>query len=142
VTENGKTLPDPTCTPGSVNPAVTQANIDSTVCARGWTKTVRPTEADTNEVKTTAMHAYNQYLSGRSTTELDHLVPLELAGSDDVTNLWPEPSDLPGEGFRNTKDEVGWALNQAVCSGKTPLADAQTAIATDWTTALAKLGDE
>jgi hypothetical protein len=28
-------LPDPSCTPGTVDPAVTQANIDSTICTPG-----------------------------------------------------------------------------------------------------------
>src|SRR5579872_5329391 len=35
-------LPDPTCTPGSIDPAVTQATILSTICVNGYTKTVRP----------------------------------------------------------------------------------------------------
>jgi len=29
-------------TPGALNPDVTQATIRSTICRRGWTKTVRP----------------------------------------------------------------------------------------------------
>src|SRR5690242_17427199 len=35
-------LPDPNCTPGVTNPDVTQDNLDSTICARGYTKTIRP----------------------------------------------------------------------------------------------------
>src|ERR1700687_1954524 len=35
-------LPDPKCTPGAVDPSVTQDNIDSTICVSGYTKTVRP----------------------------------------------------------------------------------------------------
>jgi hypothetical protein len=37
-------LPNPTRTPGAINPAVTQANIGETICMKGWTKTVRPPE--------------------------------------------------------------------------------------------------
>ena len=44
-------LPDPRCTPGSVDPDVTQANIGSTICKSGWTKTVRPPEAQTERFK-------------------------------------------------------------------------------------------
>ncbi len=33
--------PDRRCTPGAVNPAVTQSTIDSTICRSGWTATVR-----------------------------------------------------------------------------------------------------
>ena len=35
-------LPDPTRTPGALNPEVTQATIGATICVRGWTQTVRP----------------------------------------------------------------------------------------------------
>ncbi len=44
-------LPDPALTPGAINPDVTQANIGSTVCVRGWTKTVRPPASHTNRLK-------------------------------------------------------------------------------------------
>ncbi len=35
-------LADPRRTPGVLNPNVTQANIRSTICSRGWTSTIRP----------------------------------------------------------------------------------------------------
>ena len=31
-----------TLTPGVLNPAVTQATIRTTICTRGWTRTIRP----------------------------------------------------------------------------------------------------
>jgi hypothetical protein len=34
--------PDHATTPGVVNPDITQANIQQTICTRGWTATVRP----------------------------------------------------------------------------------------------------
>jgi hypothetical protein len=133
-------LPDPACTPGSVNPAVTEDNVAGTVCAPGWAVTVRPPGWDTARVKTAAMVAYGEPAATRATTELDHLIPLELGGSDDTSNLWPEPSDLPGQGFRNSKDTVEAALNTAVCHHRITLAAARRAIAADWTTARQKLG--
>jgi hypothetical protein len=139
-TENGKTLPDPTCTPGSINPAVNISTVRRTICVPGWTRTVRPPASNTNAVKTQAMQAYGEQASARPTTEFDHLVPLELGGSDDVTNLWPEPTDLPGHGVNNSKDSVERALGKAVCAGKVGLAPARQAIATDWTTAEQVLG--
>lgn len=51
-------LPDPTCTPGVDNPAVTQATIKQTICKSGWTKTVRPDESVTNKIKAASMVAY------------------------------------------------------------------------------------
>lgn len=133
-------LPDPRCTPGSVNPAVTQATIGSTICKVGWTATVRPPASSTGPVKKISMRSYGEAASSGGTTEFDHLVPLELGGSDDVTNLWPEPSDLPGHGFGNSKDNLENLIKSAVCSGKVSLGAAQLAIATNWTTARAKLG--
>lgn len=132
--------PDPVCTPGSVNPAVTQETISSTICKSGWTATVRPPASNTGPVKRAAMRAYGLPASSSGTTELDHDVPLELAGSDDVTNLWSEVSDIPNAGFRNTKDLVENRLKAAVCARQVTLAAAQSAIATDWTTAEQTLG--
>jgi len=127
-------LPDPRCTPGSIDPAVTQAGIRSTICKKGWTTTVRPPESQTERFKyDVAYPAYGTPQSER--TELDHLVPLELGGSNDATNLWPEYPPSP-----NPKDRVENALNAAVCDGRVKLAAAQAAIAADWLTAEKKLG--
>src|SRR5947209_6316443 len=43
--------PDPRCTPGALNPRVTQATIRRTICMRGWTSTVRPPERITEQEK-------------------------------------------------------------------------------------------
>jgi hypothetical protein len=127
-------LPDPRCTPGSIDPGVTQADIRSTICKKGWTNTVRPPESQTEQFKYDV--AYPAYRTPRSErTELDHLVPLELGGSNDATNLWPEYPPTP-----NPKDKVEDALNAAVCEGRVSLTAAQDAIAADWLTAEKKLG--
>jgi hypothetical protein len=44
-------LPDPARTPGAVNPAVTQDNIASTICVRGWTRTIRRPRQFTSALK-------------------------------------------------------------------------------------------
>ena len=127
-------LPDPRCTPGSIDPAVTQADIGSTICKSGYTKTVRPPEAQTERFKFDV--AYPAYGTPQGEkTELDHRVSLELGGSNDATNLWPEYPPTP-----NPKDKVENALNRAVCDGRVTLAAAQQAIAADWLTAEKKLG--
>ncbi|WP_020658755.1 hypothetical protein [Amycolatopsis benzoatilytica] len=126
---NGQSVPDPACTPGAINPGVTQANIDSTICKSGWTKTVRPAVSKTNKMKAATAKAYD--LPAGETGEYDHLVSLELGGApDDPRNLWVEPGKIP-----NPKDAVENKLKDAVCSGLVPLATAQTAIAHSWTTA-------
>ncbi|MCU4184717.1 hypothetical protein K6U06_10125 [Acidiferrimicrobium sp. IK] len=130
-----KVLPDPRCTPGALNPAVTAATVGSTICASGWTATVRPPEAVTERIKVAQMRAYGD--RGRiGAYEEDHLVPLELGGApSDPRNLWPEPGSSP-----NPKDRVESAARRAVCSGRLSLAGAQQAIATDWVAFGARLG--
>jgi hypothetical protein len=120
--------PDPHCTPGALNPAVTQATIDQTICQSGWTSTVRPPESITETEKAGSMAAYGD--SGlMSAYEYDHFVPLELGGAvNDARNLWPEPGASP-----NPKDDVEDELRQKVCDEQMTLSQAQRAIATNWT---------
>jgi hypothetical protein len=119
--------PDPSCSPGALNPAVTQATIDQTICVSGYSKSVRPPERVTNKEKLASMAAYGD--SGPpGDFEYDHLVSLELGGAaNDPRNLWPEPGNSP-----NPKDSVENALHRLVCSGQMPLAQAQKIIATGW----------
>jgi hypothetical protein len=37
-------LPDPSLTPGAINPEITQQDIHQTVCVKGFTKMIRPPE--------------------------------------------------------------------------------------------------
>jgi hypothetical protein len=134
----GQPLPDPACTPGVLSTSVTQSDIAITICRSGYAATVRPTESDSEAFKQKIMIAYREP-GAPGDYELDHLVPLELGGSNDAGNLWPEPDDHPA-GAVNSKDLVENALNTAVCTGKVTLTAAQTAIAADWTTALSRLG--
>jgi hypothetical protein len=132
--------PDSRCTPGAVNPAVTQATIASTICRSGWTATVRPPESVTEPEKRASLGAYGE--SGTSRFEYDHLVPLELGGAvNDPRNLWPEPDYPHREGFYlNPKDRVETALKHLVCDGRVTLASAQRQIARDWVAAAHRYG--
>lgn len=118
-------LPDPTCTPGAIDPAVNQSNIKTTICTPGYTATVRPPAADTDNWKRVTEGAY-----GVTSGEYDHLVPLELGGANATSNLWVEPGPIP-----NPKDKVENRLRSEVCAGHITLAAAQQAIANNWTTA-------
>jgi hypothetical protein len=127
-------LPDPRCTPGSIDPVVTQSNIRSTICKGEWTDPhLRPPQNQTEWFKYHV--AYPAYGLGWVQTELDHLVPLELGGSNDATNLWPEPHPSS-----YVKDKVENTLNAAVCDDRVSLTRAQQAIASDWMTAEHVLG--
>jgi len=134
-------LPDPRCTPGSLNPAVTQATIYSTICKSGWTSTVRPPESVTEPEKIANMDAYGD--RGRTSEfEYDHQVPLELGGAvNDPHNLWPEPDYSARAGFYlNPKDHLERALNRQVCSGRMALSQAQHLIAVNWVSAFHTYG--
>jgi hypothetical protein len=62
--------------------------------------------------------------------EIDHLISLELAGSNQIENLWPEMY-LPHGGAKQ-KDIVENALHRMVCAGTISLPEAQSCIAQDW----------
>ena len=134
----GEYLPDPACTPGAADPAVTQENIDSTICTSGYTATVRPPASNTEKVKAESLREYGQV--PMKTTEYDHLISLELGGTNSVSNLWPEPNKSSATGTTNPKDAVENTLHRAICAHKVTLSAAQEAIAHDWITAVKDLG--
>jgi hypothetical protein len=133
--------PDPRCTPGAVNPAVTQASIGSTICRSGWTSTVRPSSSVTSREKRASLLSYGDG-SRLSGFEYDHLVALELGGAvNDARNLWPEPDYLAATGFYlNPKDRLERVLNRLVCNRRMTLATAQRLIAGNWVTAYRRYG--
>jgi hypothetical protein len=124
-------LPDPKVTPGDA--ASTDAKI---VCVRGYARHQRNVSPEMKR-RVYALYgvrtSYETTQTGkrvRTCCEVDHLISLELGGSNDIKNLWPEPY-LPKPGARQ-KDVVEDWLHRQVCSGKMPLAEAQRKIATDW----------
>jgi hypothetical protein len=123
-------LPDRRCTPGASDPRVTQANIDTTICRRGYSKSVRPRTSVTGPIKRERIAAYGLPSDPRL-YELDHLVSLELGGAPAApTNLWPEP--YASSGGARTKDRLENRLHTLVCRREVPLREAQNAIATNW----------
>ena len=132
-------LPISSATSGTINSAVTQGNVHSTICVSGYTKTIRPPASYTTKLKRQQLAStYARY--GSTDTALfeeDHLIPLELGGNPtDPKNLWPEP--WSGDSSARTKDKLENALHALVCSGSIPLKTAQKAIATNWFTAYQK----
>jgi hypothetical protein len=68
---------------------------------------------------------------GRS-IEIDHIVPLELGGSNNIANLFPEPGS--GKANYHLKDGLENKLHDLVCAGALSLRTAQSGIARDWET--------
>lgn len=112
---------DPRCTPGVLNPAVTQTTIKQTICKSGWTATIRPPTSYTNPIKVKELKAYGYGGRSLSGFELDHLISLELGGApSDERNLWPES-------HKNSFDKDGLenSLKSEVCSHSITLGKAQ-----------------
>jgi hypothetical protein len=129
-------LPDPTRTPGALNPEVRQDTIEVTICVRGWTRTIRPPGQYTSAMKRQQLRDYGYANRRMGEYEEDHLVPLALGGAPyDPRNLWPEPRGITDGWSAASKDKLEVRLARMVCSGLVPLAEAQQAIATDWTAA-------
>ncbi len=116
-------LPDSACTPGAIFPNATP----DVICQYGYTRTVRNVPfSEKEEVYTEygiSHHSPGEY-------EVDHLVPLELGGSNDIANLWPEAA-YPQPGFHE-KDQVENYLHDQMCSGAISLQEAQKEIAANW----------
>jgi len=129
-------LPDPKITPGDIDPAVTQANIQQTICRDGYTKTVRDV---TEQEKKSVLQLYALGSDQIHKVEIDHLVSLEIGGSNSLKNLWPQYYNGP-KGYlgARVKDVLETYLKRQVCAGKIPLAEAQKEIATDWVAAYHK----
>lgn len=115
-------LPDSLETPGAV--ATTDTSL---VCRKGYSKSVRHVTAG---VKHQVYIAYATTPHDSTCCEVDHLISLELGGSNDFQNLWPEPY-VPHPGARD-KDKVENFLHREVCAGRIPIQEAQREIAEDW----------
>jgi hypothetical protein len=124
-------LPDTSLTPGAINAEVTQQNIHSTVCVKGYTKTIRPPAHYTNKLKKRQMREYGYADRNPKHYEEDHLVALSIGGAPhDPRNLWPEPRN--SEWSAKKKDKLEFVLYKMVCRQEISLADAQHAMATNW----------
>jgi hypothetical protein len=122
-------LPDPKLTPGDVL-NVTREDI----CTPGYTKRVRDVPA---AVKRQVYAEYGITSYKRGEFEVDHLISLELGGSNSIRNLWPE-SYKTKPWNAHVKDAVENELHRRVCSGELDLKTAQREIATDWVAAYKK----
>jgi hypothetical protein len=71
--------------------------------------------------------------------EIDHLIPLCLGGSDDFSNLWPQPRrSIEAQWNAEAKEGLERLLCDKVCAGQLDISTAQEAIAKDWVAAYQK----
>lgn len=118
----GIAYPDSALTPGDELPVTS-----SQVCQSGYSSSVRSVSTATKN-KVYAEYHITSHPTGAF--EVDHLISLELGGSNDIKNLWPEPAE-PRPGFHE-KDTLENKLHSLVCAGRMELSEAQREIASDW----------
>jgi hypothetical protein len=93
------------------NPHVTQQNIRSTICRRGWDASVRPSSVQAWELKRSLLHGRRA-----SDYELDHIIPIGLGGAVlDRRNL--QLQRRSGACNAHMKDELERQLSIMVCAG-------------------------
>jgi hypothetical protein len=117
--------PDRACSPGAYSKGLTKRAICSDTFRTSSIRNV--TEATKNAVKV----AYGlEPIAFGSALEIDHIVSLELGGSNDPANLFPERADAH-PGYR-VKDKLENRLHDLVCAGEITLRDARRRISSNW----------
>jgi hypothetical protein len=124
-------LPDPGCTPGTRYALVDRRDV----CTPGYSSRVRNVR-DGTRAAVYAAYGVRSSFDGQD-GELDHLVSLELGGTNARANLFPEAATpFPGAG---EKDRLENELHSRVCSGALRLRSAQRLIARDWVAAYRRI---
>jgi hypothetical protein len=117
--------PDRRCSPGAYYSRLTKAVICSSSFRTGPIRNVP--ESEKFQVEREYGMAPGHY--GRA-LEIDHIVSLELGGSNDIANLFPERA-YAHPGYR-VKDKLENELHRRVCAGTMSLRAVQRAIASNW----------
>jgi hypothetical protein len=122
-TNNEPIVQNMTLTPGVVD----QNATTELICLAGYSGSVR------NVSKSTKRKVFLEYgIDPKSDKfEIDHLISLELGGSNDIKNLWPQ-SYTTKPWNAHVKDKLENHLHRMVCDGIITLETAQKEIATDW----------
>jgi hypothetical protein len=125
-------LPDRRCSPGAYYSRLTR----TVICSPSFrTSTIRDVpQSEKFQVESEYGIATSYY--GRS-IEIDHIIPLELGGSNQIANLFPEPGSGPAN--YHQKDRLENQLHDLVCAGQLTLTAARRQIATNWETLYRKV---
>ncbi len=118
----GPFAPDPKLTPGDIL-EVTKKDV----CVVGYTKKVRNVPGS---VRKEVFQRYGIPHPTKGAYEVDHLISLELGGSNSIKNLFPQA--YQGLWNARVKDALENKLHKLVCTNKLSLTQAQDEIASDW----------
>ena len=117
--------PDRACSPGAYSSGLTRAVL----CSSSFhTSAIR----NVSESEKFAVEAEYGIKPGHygSALEIDHIVALELGGSNDIANLYPEKLDA-APGYK-VKDRLENKAHALVCAGAMTLRTVQFGIAMNW----------
>lgn len=119
-----KGRPDPCLTPGMV-----RTSDPKVICVPGYASRVRG-ELTAAQWAARRAQVEQRYGLHANPGEIDHLLPLEGGGSNDLTNLWPEAAPQ-----YKAKDQAEGTLHQAICKPGITVAETrrlQTAFLRQW----------
>ena len=116
-------LPDSICTPGMI------LTKDTSIICHQHTNTIRNV-TNTEKIIVMRNYGFDPHTNKHPKLEIDHLISLELGGSNDIKNLWPETAE-PRPGFHE-KDGVENKLHSMVCKGLISIDSAQYIISHNW----------
>jgi hypothetical protein len=118
-------LPDRRCSPGAYYSALTTSVLCGSTFRTSTIRNVPKSEKYAVESEYGLEPAHY----GRA-IEIDHVVPLELGGSNSIANLFPEPG--AGAASYHVKDRLENRVRALVCTGALGLATARKQMAADW----------
>lgn len=105
--------PDEKLTPGEYDPKIAQERV----CTPGFSKISR------NVAEISKKHVCAAYKTDCKGMVIDHRIPLELGGTNEEKNLWPQP--IEEAKFKFIKENE---LHAKICKGKLTLGEAQQLI--------------
>src|SRR5438132_2685589 len=113
----------------ALTPGVALSVTRAQICISGYASGAR----DVSDAEKAAVYARYDVAWVPYAHEVDHLISLELGGSNAIRNLWPEP--YAGVWGARTKDVLENRLHDLVCEGRLTLTSAHRQEASDWVAA-------
>lgn len=120
-------LPDPALTPGALR------TTDKTDICTTKTSDVRNVPGSLKEAVRRRYGMTTKrdlWCNTEEACEIDHLVPLAVGGSNDISNLWPQPYEGPWNAHH--KDQLEAKMKRMICKDQISVDEAQSIFKNNW----------